>query len=86
MKKMLIEWKKPVIKSATFEEISEYVKAMARSGGMACVSCSTTECISCSCASGSCACAAACNPTALYWSCGDFFIIVGKTPDEQAKK
>lgn len=86
MKKMVIEWKKPVVKSATFEEISEYVKAMARSGGMACVSCSATQCTSCSCASCSCACAAACNPTALYWSCGDFFIIVGKTPDEQAKK
>ena len=81
MKKMVIEWKKPVIKSATFEEISEYVKAMARSGGMACVSCSATQCTSCSCASCSCACAAACNPTALYWSCGKFFIGAGKSAE-----
>lgn len=86
MKKMVIEWKKPVIKSATFEEISEYVKAMARSGGMACVSCSSTECISCSCASCSCACAAACQPTALYWSCGDFFIGKGSINDQTTEQ
>ena len=86
MKNNLIEWKKPIIKSATFEEISEYVKAMARSGGTACVSCGATGCSIVGCTSCSCACAATCNPTALYWSCGDFFLIVGKSADEQRKK
>ena len=82
MEKKLIEWKKPVIKSATFEEISEYIKVMARSGGTACISCTINECISCTCASCSCACAAACRPQALYWSCTDGFFLKGSVNNE----
>ncbi|MBQ6687473.1 MAG: hypothetical protein IJN03_03005 [Bacilli bacterium] len=78
MKNNLIEWKKPIIKSATFEEISEYVKAMAKSGGIACVSCGATgcnivECVSCGCSGG-------CNPIALLLSCTGF-LLLGRSMD-----
>ena len=77
MKKMIIEWKKPIIRSATFDEITKYIKAMARSGdGTACFTggeITPPSCTACS-GSGECSCVMGCNPSALYFSCTDFFI------------
>lgn len=75
MKKMIIEWKKPVIRSTTFEEITKYIKAMARSNdGSACISCNV-ECATCTACNSGCSCAMDCNPSALYLSCSALFLI-----------
>lgn len=79
MENIKVEWKKPVIKSTTFEEIAKFIRAMAESpGGTACSTpCATPEPPSCE-GCGSCSCSAECNALALHWSCSTFFVIVGR--------
>lgn len=78
MEKIKIEWRKPVAKATTFEEIAKYIRAMARSGGTSCnicnTACTTPSCSSC----GGCSCSASCDPLMFYFSCeGHFFIAFG---------
>lgn len=79
MERTKIEWKKPVMKSTTFEDIAKHIRAMARSGGTSCnicsTSCSPPSCSGC----GGCSCSGSCDPIMFYFSCeGHFFVGWGK--------
>ena len=65
MKSKKIKWTKPILMMTTFDDVSKYIKAMARSMGP------------CGSASG-CSCSTSCDPLMFYWNCtGHFWIITG---------
>lgn len=59
-------WRKPEMKSVTFEEMAKFISARAVSS----IYPEPPACSGC----GECSCSAKCNPIALYWSCYGIFV------------
>ena len=63
------QWRKPEIKSVTFDMIAKTIKATSISE----INPDQPSCSGC----GECACATQCDPLALYWSCHNFWVGLG---------
>lgn len=62
-----LNWSKPIIKETNYKDITQHIKAMARSLG---------PCTGIG--GGGCSCSTACDPAKFYWNCsGHFWTIFG---------